>query len=72
MRIEGCSALDFFELNFKRAGSAVRSTPKRARGNSKQRSVVSEVARADVVIVLCVGVCVVGCVVVCVIVVDIF
>ena len=62
MRIEGSSALDFFELNFKRAGSAVRSTPKRARGNSKQRSVVSEEARADVVVVLCV-------IVVCVIVV---
>ena len=70
MRIEGCSALDFFnfklnfKLNFKRAGSAVRSTPKRARGNSRQRSVVSEEARADVVVVLCVVVCV--CCVCCV------
>ena len=72
MRIEGCSALDFFELNFKRAGSAVRSTPKRARGNSKQRSVVSEEARADVVIVLCVVVCVVVCLVVCLVVFVVF
>ena len=41
------------EPNFERAGNAVRSTPKTPRGNSKQRSVVSEEARAAVVVCCC-------------------